>query len=165
MAKIFNQTDRNPIGMIVSSMLTLVQFQTINGTGWVLADGSTITGTKYAAITGTSVVPDLRGLHLRGKNNGRVDGNQNPDGEVALGTFQADAYGTHQHNNQARTSYWNGSTMVASQGQAQNGYGTPVPNTGWVGGYSAFDGLTDARGGNETRMKNITVNMFIKVND
>lgn len=147
MAKIFNQTDRNPVGMIAHSMLTLAQFQAINGTGWVLADGGSIAGTKYAAITGTASAPDLRGMVLRGKNNSRADGNQNPDGESALGTYQADQIVSHTH---------------------PGNYAVTNTSSGWLlnGGNNVnFFGTIANAGGNETRMKNVTVNIFIKVND
>ena len=147
MAKIFKQTDRRAVGDVEQSMLTLAQFQAIKGTGWVLADGSSCVGTTYATITGASTVPDLRGLVLRGKNNGRVDGNQNPDGEVALGTYQADDFKSHAHSI-LRSSVL-GQVANTVMGGGGNDYGTAAPTTG----------------GNESRMKNATVNHFIKVNN
>jgi len=152
MAKVFKQTDRNPIGMVVSSLLTLAQFQAINGTGWVLADGSSVAGSTYASITGNSTIPDLRGMVLRGKNNGRSDGNQNPDGDSALGTYQADAFQTHNH-------YFHGSS---NYGQA-----APYGAYGLNGGASS-GAVQQPNSGNvasETRMRNITVNHFIKINN
>ena len=164
MAKIFNQSDRNPVGMIVSSMLTLTQFQTINGIGWVMADGTSIVGTKYAAVTGLAVSPDLRGMVMRGKNNSRADGNQNPDGDVAVGTFQTDALQGHFHNARTRglAGVGNGTSSIPSPGDS---------NTAAVtGGSTVLDAIADGTNGTprmaaESRMKNVTVNHFIKVND
>jgi hypothetical protein len=149
MAKIFNQSDRNPVGMIVSSMLTLAQFQAINGTSWVLADGSSVTGSLYATTTGVSTIPDLRGVVLRGKNNGLASGQWNPDGDSALGTFQDSNYASHQHG--------------------VNTYGGLNIDAGYIKGNTnssaAPTASTNYSGGNETRMKNVTVNHFIKINN
>lgn len=64
-----DQGDLNPIGMIISSMLTEAQFQALNGTSWVLAYGQNIAGSSYATITGNVTAPDLRGRVLAGKDN------------------------------------------------------------------------------------------------
>jgi hypothetical protein len=58
-----------PVGSIVASMLTEAQFQGVNGTDWVLADGRSVAGTTYAVATGENTVPDLRGQFLRGRVN------------------------------------------------------------------------------------------------
>lgn len=63
------QGDLNPVGMIVSSMLTEAQFQALNGTSWVLAYGQSIAGSAYAQITGNSTAPDLRGRVVAGLDN------------------------------------------------------------------------------------------------
>ena len=55
-----------PVGSIVHSMLTLSQFQALSGTGWVLADGGSCTGSTYSSVTGYNTVPDVRGTFLRG---------------------------------------------------------------------------------------------------
>lgn len=63
------QGDLNPVGMIVASMLTQTQFQSLNGTSWVLAYGQSIAGSTYASVTGNSTAPDLRGRTLAGVDN------------------------------------------------------------------------------------------------
>jgi hypothetical protein len=116
-----------PVGSIIQSMLTLAQFQSIVGTSWVLADGGSCSGSVYESITGNSTVPDARSVVLRGKDNGR---GLNPAGDVALGTYQADAvYGGSTYDGGPRVLY----------GSSGTDYG-------------------------ETRMKNITVNIFIRIN-
>ena len=72
--------------------------QALRGAGWVLADGRSVTGSAYATITGTTAIPDMRGLFLRGKNNGRTDGNKNPDGDLGLGAIQGDQIVSHVHS-------------------------------------------------------------------
>lgn len=134
------------IGQYLESDLTLVQHQTLYGAGWVLADGVTsCSGSTYGTITGRTVVPDARGLFLRGKNNGRSDGNENPDGELALGAYQADQFSSHVH----------GITGV--------GVGAQLPGS-YLDGTTTTNQNSYAAGGNETRAKNITVNIFIKIN-
>jgi hypothetical protein len=156
MAKIFQQSDRNPIGMVVSSLLTLAQFQVINGVGWVLADGSNIVGSTYATITGATAVPDLRGMVLRGKNNGRADGKQNPDGDLTLGVYQADAFQGHVHTVPTYSS--TGANNVAARGANDVlDASTSLPVTDGVNG--------TPRTAAETRMRNQTVNHFIKINN
>lgn len=143
-----NVPSSGTIGEVKASMMTLAQFQAQFGTNWVLADGSSATGTKYATITGSTTLPDCRGVTLRGKNNGST---RNPDGDLALGTYQADMYTSHTH-----TAPYNGngtsglSNIGYAAGDTNPAYGTMIAN--------------NPSGGNETRMKNVTVNYFIKVN-
>lgn len=87
----------NPVGSAVAAMLTEAQFQAQNGTGWVLADGRSVTGSAYATITGNSNIPDWRGVYLRGKNNGRTDGYEDPYGEATLGDYQGSHIKGHTH--------------------------------------------------------------------
>lgn len=155
------RTDSSPIGMIIPSMLTEAQFQALNGTSWVLAQGQTATGTAYASITGQSTIPDLRGMFLRGKNNGRVDGNQDSGGERALGSFQSDAL-------QNINATWQSGTANASNTSgavtATAGSASDPQGTGRAHGIFTFDAANVARTATETRSRNIAVNYFIKVN-
>ena len=149
----FTVDQTQAVGSVRQSFLTELQFQAANGTGWVLADGRNVTGSAYATLTGLTTVPDARGVALRGKNNGRADGGQNPDGELALGQYQGDMFASHGHG-------FSQGMQSASSGVAGNvliGGGVGNNNT------AAFSTLS-ANGGNESRMKNITVNTFIKIN-
>lgn len=136
-----------PVGSIVDSMLTEDQFQLQLGNPspatWVLADGRDITGTSLNLLTGQTNAPDLRGIFTRGKNNGRVDGNQNPDGNLPLGTFTDDKFESHFH--------------VFRSPQGSGASGSPGD-----GGLAAEN--TSSTGGNETAPKNVTVNKFIRIN-
>ena len=136
-----------PIGSIVTSMLTEVQFQSINGDDWVLADGRSVIGTVYETVTALSTLPDLRGVTLRGKNNGRIDGNEDPDGERALGSFQNHGTASHTH-----TQRGSNSSVQAGSGLI-NAPLAATTNTGVNSGAA-----------NETRAKNVAINYFIKVN-
>ncbi len=153
------------IGDIKSSMLTLVQFQAINGTNWVLADGSSASGTAYATITGAANIPDLRGQFIRGKNNGRADGNQDPDGERTVGNLQGQATAKnglaisdpgHTHNLTNRNAGISGSGNGVAAATAFSGGTTDVSVSG--------TGVSLGAGDAEARPRNIAVNYFIKVN-
>lgn len=164
------------IGSIKESMLTEVQFQSKHGVGWVLMDGRDVTGSEYADLTGNTVLPDARGQFLRGKNNGRADGQENPDGERDLGEHEMDAF-----------QEWGDFTDV-SQGQRINnfsditrttgttGQNSPIGNYPLLGVSNSNDDLRqiqmkyEHRAGTrthleETRVKNLTVNIFIKINE
>lgn len=157
MPKIFDSSS-SAIGAVQPAMVTEAQFQAQFGAGWVLADGRSVVGTKYASITGNTTIPDLRGIYLRGKNNGRADGNQNPAADRALGFFENDQMQGHIHG----TNIYNDNTggSGTSFGQQQN------DNVGQIySGTPYTDGVNGVpRTGSETRVKNVTVNYFIRIN-
>jgi hypothetical protein len=171
-----NIANNIPIGMVAQSMLTESQFQEINGVNWVLADGRSVAGSVYEAVTGNSNLPDLRGMVLRGKNNARVDGFQNPDGELALGTFQEYEIPAHTHPPGSLTTNTTGSHSHSIPGNVNSGPTGPYSdqtnltgvnsNTNPAGNHShsITGGVTGPQGGNENRMRNVTVNNFIKIN-
>lgn len=137
-----------PVGTVLHSMLTVAQFQAQYGTNWVLADGSSCTGTKYASVTGATTLPDMRGVFLRGKNNGST---RNPDGDLALGTYTADKFAAHTHSIDA--------FKGASGSTATN---DPILYDESNVALNSFS--TNSSGGNETAPKSVTVNIFIRVN-
>lgn len=156
-----------PIGAIQSALLTEAQFQAQFGTSWVLADGRNVAGSKYATITLNATIPDLRGMVLRGKNNGRGDGNQDPDGERAVGSFQGHQFGSHNHgggvhNHPHGSSYNAGGSMIAND----RGYlaGGDLNKTDGSFAIRNSAAIIASNGGNETRMSNVAVNHFIKIN-
>jgi hypothetical protein len=136
--------DYGSVGDVIQSMLTEEKFIQENGAGWVLANGRNVAGSKYATLIGASI-PDLRGQFLRGKNNGRSDGQENPDGDVALGTPQTDELRSHTHT------FFKHNIQGGGAGPAVNQGGSNIN--------------TSATGGAETRPKNVTVNFFIKIED
>lgn len=139
-----------PIGSVVSSTLTEVQFQSQLGNPspatWVLADGRDITGSDLNLLTGQTEAFDLRGIFVRGKNNGRSDGDQNPDGDLAIGTYTADKLASHLHQiRQGQTGFLGG--------------GSFLPTTNPAGFQNS-----ELTGENETAPKNVTLNYFIRIN-
>jgi hypothetical protein len=139
------------VGEIVASMLTQGPFQRVHGSEWVLADGQNVKGSAYSAATGMETVPDLRGVFLRGKNNGRAaDGNA----ELSLGAYQADGFKTHVH-----------SGVIGISGvKAGNVYDASPPQDRMNSFQPASTSTSVPDGAEETRPKNVTVNFFIKVN-
>jgi len=145
-----------PVGSIVQSILTEADFQAELGNPspetWVLADGRNVAGSTYTVVTGNSTIPDLRGVFLRGKNNGRSDGNQNPDGDLPLGTLTSFKTAAHTHQ------------YFATQ--------QPLINDGNIRTESRIDGaipynttaFTSTTGANESAPKNTTLNTFIRIN-
>ena len=99
-----------PIGSVVFSMLDEVAFAAAKNTPvwdnlfptattWIVADGRSVTGSAFDTMGLGTNVPDARATFLRGKNNGRVDGKENPDGELALGAFSTNKILQHSHSN------------------------------------------------------------------
>jgi hypothetical protein len=131
-----------PIGTIIHSMLTTSQFASEYGDNWVLADGRSVTGTKYALVTGNTTIPDMRGAFLRAKGS-----TYNPDGDLALGTYSADKFASHTHSI--------GQTLSTTPASGGNGF---------AGGDYALQTGMGASGSNETAPKSITVNVFIRIN-
>ena len=135
-----------PVGTIIHSMLSTTQFASEYGDNWVLADGRSVTGTRYAAVTGNSTIPDMRSTFLRGKDNSR---GLNPDGDLALGTFTSDKLGSHSHG------------LAKNLGAA--GSSGIIPSFTSSGTRSTEDVSSNA-GSNETAPKSIIVNIFIRIN-
>lgn len=165
-----------PVGSVQESMLTEAQFQAQAGSGWILSDGRSVTGSLYHTVTGLTTVPDARGLAIRGKNNGRVDGNQNPDGELGLGIFQSHATAKngltaeqtlHTHRIRSGTG-----AVVSPSDPSARGLAALNVDNGWqdiTGATIPYIENTDppitiGAGDNETRMRNLTLNIFIRIN-
>lgn len=141
-----------PVGSIIDSMLTEPQFQAQIGNPspatWVLADGRSAAGTGYNSVTGEANIPDLRGIFRRGKNGTRSDGNQNPDGNLALGTFTDDKFESHSHV----------TPLPLTKGDAAAGVNIIYREL------NLTTTVTSDTGSNETAPKNVTVNTFIRLN-
>lgn len=162
--------DTGFIGQMLQSMLTEPQMQALYGTNWILADGRSVIGSTYASITGATNAPDARGLFLRGKNNGRLDGNEDSAGERALGAYQADDLQEHRH--------WTASFNNTNNENSVTGVGNlnSIATTGGTSGSSNVERYelrfnareadtlqTSNTGGLETQPKNLAVNTFIKI--
>lgn len=149
-----------PIGTVIHSMLTTTQFAAEYGDNWVLADGRSVTGTKYALVTGVSTIPDMRDVFLRGKGNGR---GINADGDLALGTYTDDKFESHDHQQRGSDSNPNDSTAYSAYNSNSSG-GTSFRLIGSFDGQAAGALTTVANGNNETAPKSVIVNIFIRIN-
>ncbi len=143
-----------PVGTIIPSMLTQAQIdgEMFTANIWKLANGGSCVGTAYGTLTGSSTLPDLRGLFLRGKNNGRGDGVQNPDGDLALLALQTDANKAHSHN---VTGNFGRLIRVGPTSLA------PPIITGQLDSSVAY---TSSSSGSEMCPECVTINFFIRVN-
>ena len=165
----------SPLGQIVSAVLNEAEFQAINGSEWVLSDGRDVSGSEYHTLTGNQFIPDLRGMFLRGSNDGgssrgtRSDGNENPDGIVTLGAYSADKFLEHDHTLFATGQLsippsTNPADFVALRQSYANGtLGIPEAELAKVSNVVATT-TGSGVGGNENAPKSITVNHFIKIN-
>lgn len=160
-----------PVGSLVSSMLSESDFQNQIGNPnphtWILADGRNVSGSTYSEVTGQTFAPDLRGIFIRGQDAGR---GLNPDGNLPLGSYEADQFASHNHAfsdpghshglNQAvnflSNIYQSGSTLSAfDQSGFTSGLNIDVSGTGIT---------FNAQGGNETRIRNVTINWMVRIN-
>ena len=147
-----------PVGSVIHSMLTEGQFQAQMGSGWVLSDGRSVSGSSYASITGASTIPDVRGTFLRAKDNGV---GRNADGDLTLGTYTSDKFGSHTHIQNPHTH-----NITAFRGS--NGGAFTVGINSLDTSNDVTSGSTTATnqstGSNETSPKSTIVNVFIRIN-
>jgi hypothetical protein len=155
---------RLPIGTVVASLLKPPEFAKevgdpdtfdVTKSKWTLADGKSVSGTRWAALRANASIPNLCGVFLRGMNNKtRTDVK-----EVELGDFTPDTVGPHTHNvryldpNAPETRV--GASILWDGGKRF----TVGPNDAFVQGVVTNEALP------ETSPKNVTVNYFIKIND
>jgi hypothetical protein len=140
-----------PVGSVVASMLTESQFQDQASTAWILSDGRNVAASAFALLTGFTTVPDLRGVFVRGKNGARSGATGNSGGDLALGTYQADAFAAHTHQEHYRT-------PSAAAGGSDGGGDTDR------GLNDVFENTGSAGTGTETMPRNVTLNYFIRIN-
>ena len=145
--------------------------------GWAICNGDPVSRTEYVELftaigelwgvgdgSTTFNLPDMRGQFLRGKNNGRLDGEENPDGDLDVGTQTSDAirnivgdtttggsYLGSQNANGAFT--WSSNNNSHSTGTATDGNGMKI----------FFDANNVVPTANDNRPKNVTVNYIIKL--
>lgn len=121
--------------------------------GWLECNGqvfNTGTNPKLYGVLGRNVVPDYRGLFLRGWAHGSSA--FDPEPNRALGSYQEDEFRSHNHT-----------TPVERNPSAPAGP-VSMPGSAWPG--SRQSNITQAGssfvGGDETRPKNVAVMYIIK---
>lgn len=150
-----------PVGTIISSVLDQTEFAKQAGdpatfdlitSKWTLADGKLVSGSHYAEVRANAPVPDLRGVFLRGKNNGRPDGRGNPQ-ELGLGEYQDDQFQDHVHQYNRGGNVQNGTELYAFPANANGGIERAPTNF-----------IIQGKHGDETRPRNVTVNYYVRIN-
>jgi hypothetical protein len=168
---ILEPKEQSGIGDIKFSILSEADFQKVNGTEWVLMKGQSVGGITYPGYTGELLgdivndqnsdyegglanIPDTGGKFLRARNTVASDSAQNPSGILKLGAYQADAMQDHRH-------YYD----LPKQGGGVPGGGAYTGGGGLDTMYSSYVVPSNGypRLSNESRSKNITVNMFVKI--
>jgi len=161
-----------PIGTITPSMLHPSLFANSVGdpsvfdpekSKWVFADGQKdITNSQYGKLLGnTRFTPDLRGMFLRGLNEGRKDDKRDPD-ERKPGDYQEDALQGHGHKTDALKL-----GRYIDQDTKELGY---TSRGGADADTASVTTVTEEKVGekvnvaDETRPKNVGVYFYIKIN-
>lgn len=150
--------------------------------GWMLCNGTAISreefkdlyqaiGIRFGAGNNQTTfnLPDLRGMFLRGANNGRTDEFKDPDAENRnpnglgimddAGSTQIREIQSHRHTSPPGTHYINPNGNNTYTGYIDK----PIVTSGAVaGGTPPSITWTEYKGGNETRPNNIYVNYIIK---
>jgi len=156
--------DPNPVGSTIQSMLTEAQFQTEFGTNWVLMDGRSVSGSDYETITTESTIPDARGMFLRGKNNTRMDGNEDSEGERLLGSYQLDKTRMPRNTAFGTQAYRSQSNLQGRVSDGGGGIGDIVAGGPFFARNNSYVTI-DSGGDAETQPRNICINIFIKINN
>jgi hypothetical protein len=141
---------------------------------WALADGRDVSTSAWAAITGRTKLPDLRGSYLRmaGQNStnvawvgGTLNSYQEDTTRVPRDTsFTTNSSGSHSHTFQRNAGNFSGDTRYQDQ--------TFTPINAATNGVTTTRGINSAGdhthtitgGDTETRPKTYNVNFFIKIN-
>lgn len=163
------QSNQFPVGTVISSRLSEINFQAIMGPSWVLYDDRDVSGSELDNLESLpgGLLDDARGLAIRGKNNSRVDGSQNPDGDLALGTFQDHQHVSHNHGGGSHTHAQRINNFTGSGGFLSSAPYAPNTTTSITSVLSTNgpnSTVVATNGGNETRMRCLTLNTFIKIN-
>lgn len=150
------------IGDYQWSHLTEIQFNDEKLGTWFLCDGRSAEGTAFEEKTGADKVPDMKtnGAFLRQASGTRV-----------MGTYEADQMQGHWHSDaghahSATASENNGLTPSQTiRGGNGKTFGWSVGSSGANIRSPSTDGTNGTpRTGNETRPKNVALNLFVKVN-
>jgi hypothetical protein len=167
------------VGDIKESVLTEAQFKSLLSPAeqlkWAIADGRDVTGSAYAALTGQSKIPDLRGTFLRmaGRNNthagwdgGTLNGYQDDNTarpKNAFSGFTSNNGGHHHDTAIQRTNAVSGNINSTNLAGGDGGNAHIDHWTRDAGTHNHSVTIT-AGGDTETRPKSFSVNYFIKIN-
>ena len=169
-----------PIGTIIASMLESEQFQNITGNNWKPADGRKVSAKSgYAKLTGNTVLPDLRGMFLRGLNQfdpqkgARIDKYKDPDGSRRkAGSLQKDATGLPKNKKHPfkgiaeaageHSHVYFKALSVGGRSGSEVRASAEASTTGLSGNHTHTVVITSG-GDSETRPVNVAVYYYIKI--
>ncbi|MBY3179324.1 hypothetical protein HFO27_32805 [Rhizobium leguminosarum] len=164
--------DFAPIGTVIASVLPPVEFAKAGGEvegapldkrTWILADGRSVIGTKYAKLTGDQPIPNFQGMFLRGidvstsRKPGSVEGHATALPVASRFVGQTSVAGDHVHSGGAGF----GNDRYEAGGDDYRAVG--ATQTGAAGSHHHVVEITGG-GDSETRPKNVAVYYYIKIN-
>ncbi len=143
-----------PIGTVVETILNWTQFtQIADSNDWCAVDGQNISGSLLSQVGGFTNSPDTRGRFLRAKS---LTSGNNPDGDLAVGSYTADKFKSHTHSQNLSVG---GSgpfiNITSHSGVINENLSSPA------GGLTA---TTLATGGNETAPKAVHIYHYLRIN-
>lgn len=173
---LFHTGNLNPSNIVPAGAI-LIFAMSGNPAGYLRANGAAVSRTTYAALfaqigtyygagdgANTFNLPDLRGLFVRGLDEGRGF-----DAGRALGTFQDSQNASHTHaaSSDAQGEHTHGLLTAASGNNSSGGYVSPANvgnalSTTQPAGAHSHNITVAASGGNESRPVNIAFIYFIK---
>lgn len=146
-----NKNEKYRVGDVKYSILSPEKFYEENTDDWVLLDGRNIEKTRLHTVLGLQSIPDARGMFLRGDNFKRDDGNQDPQENRRIGSYQPDGIVAHSHK----------ITLNPTHASLSDYSNRRIGGTGNSG--TIPEGDTQDFGTQETRPKNINLFIYIKV--
>lgn len=159
------------VGDVKYSILAPAEFIRANGSGWILMDGATSQQSKEIFENsilhdslGIQILPDGRGMFIRGMNENRDPTTGDADGNRNAGSEQRDGLKKHQH--QVKN--------IHGEVSPGGGYAVSILNKNDPNFRVASQDATESdiydvanqvvSQSNETRPRNIALYMYIKVN-
>lgn len=170
------------VGDVKYSILNPTQFAAENGDCWVPMDGRSIVGSKLAAATGRSSIPDCSGLFIRSQEfSGGTDNDPDRTSASTIATIQQHQIFRHSHTvGQAGGHYHTyGDRRIYEDPWNALQFGGTVSSDDLYPDGDGTDGIDETRrtsdepdhvhplsetGGNETRPKNINLWTYIRIN-
>ncbi len=153
---------KQALGNVTYSVLSPDVFRQENGLGWFLLDGGLDLKNNNLNLQQTDLcnkhglfcndLPDARGTFLRGMNLGREESKGDTNNDRKVGSFQQDEFKTHQHDIQLGTRVAGHSAKT--KGGEFWGNERSKHKTNW----------SKPTTSKETRPKNITLYIYIKLN-
>ena len=146
---IANNQDSFKPGDVVYSILDPERFAEQHGDDWVLLDGRELSGCKLYSITELDTIPNAQGVFIRAMDT--RDKNRK-DTIRTVGSYQDDAFQGHCHHVKTKA-YGTGGGKDENYPDGQ----------GELSGPPIDDGHGVPRVSTETRPKNITLYVYIKI--